>query len=190
MTLTKNVAFLLLISLLSFSACQKDTNGNSDDDMIIDDDITIIDDDEGSPPPPALFVNASVTGTVVDQNGQALENVNISVNTENIQTDENGVFILKNIQLNKYGALISAEKDGYYYNAKMIRPEKDKMAFTKMMMIEKATTDAKAPVRTIPRFSPTTSAVAIARYGRVRAARPFEFPKAFSHTNRPCSVWP
>jgi len=125
----KKLPYLLLITLFFFGACKND-DSSMDDPFIVEDDIVI-------PPPPVSFLNGSITGTVIDKAGNALENVNIVSNNNTTSTDQNGVFTFKDIQLNEYGALVTAEKDGYYYNAKVIRPEKDKMTFTKIMLIEK-----------------------------------------------------
>ena len=128
---TKTLSLLLAVCLCLFSTCKKE------DSIVIDDPVITTPDENFNPPPPPVFINGSVTGTVVDENGEPLEGVNITTNTINTATDQNGVFILKDISLDQHGALVTAEKDGYYYNAKTIRPESGLMVYTKMMLLEK-----------------------------------------------------
>ncbi len=127
----RKLSYFFLISLFLFSACKNDDSPALDDPIIMEDDTVL------PPPPTASYVNGSISGTVIDKAGNALADVNIVSNNNTTTTDQNGVFAFKDIQLNSFGALVTAEKDGYYYNAKVIRPEKDKMAFTKIMLLEK-----------------------------------------------------
>jgi len=127
----RKLSYLFLINLFVFGACKNDDSTSMDDPIIIEDDMVF------PPPPPASYLNGSITGTVVDKAGNALEDVTIISNNNTTETDQNGVFTFKDIQINKFGALVTAEKDGYYYNAKVIRPEEDKMSFTKIMLLEK-----------------------------------------------------
>jgi len=111
-----------LLSLLAFSACKKDK---------------ITDTEEIFNPTPEVFINGSVAGLVLDLNQEPLENATVRVGTHSTVSDVNGVFTFKNINLGKTGALLTAEKDGYFYNAKFIRPDLNKMAFTKFKLTEK-----------------------------------------------------
>ncbi len=122
----RKLSYFFLITLFLCGACKNDDSVLAEDDMVF-------------PPsfPTASYLNGSVSGTVIDKAGNPLADVTISSNNNTTETDENGVFLFKDIQLNEYGALVTAEKDGYHYNAKVIRPEKDKMAFTKIMLLEK-----------------------------------------------------
>ncbi len=123
----KKLSFLTLISLLFITACKKDDDSPQ----------SII---ENLAPPAPSYVSASVMGTVINKAGSPIQNVIISANNNTTTTDENGVFLFNDIQVNEHGGLITAEKDGFYYNAKMIRPKKNKMTFTKIMLIEKTVT--------------------------------------------------
>ncbi|MFT4664646.1 MAG: hypothetical protein ACI9XB_001592 [Gammaproteobacteria bacterium] len=118
----KKIIFPLLVLLLAFSACKKDE---------ITDDTVIIN------PPATVFVSGSISGVVMDANHQPLAGASISVASSNVVSDENGVFLFRDIQLADRGALVTAEKDGYFYSAKFVRPTLNKMSFTKFKLTEK-----------------------------------------------------
>lgn len=61
-------------------------------------------------------------GNVIDVNGNAVENVTISIGSDQVQTDDNGVFILKDAKVNKRFAFIKAEKNGYIHGSRSVVP--------------------------------------------------------------------
>lgn len=115
-----NLALLLVMTLL-FS-CREDIN-------IVDSDIRV--------DPPEIIINASVSGIVIDELGVPIEDALIRVGTNFRNTDENGVFIFKDIEMNEYGTLITAVKQGYFNGAKFVTPQLNKMSFTKFMLLAK-----------------------------------------------------
>lgn len=119
----KKLILPLLVVLLAFSACKKDQ---------ITDDTVVIN------PPATVFVNGSVSGVVMDDDHQPLSGASVSIGSNNVVSDENGVFMFRDIQMADRGALVTAEKDGYFYNAKFVKPTLNKISFTKFKLIEKA----------------------------------------------------
>ncbi len=119
----KKLILPLVVLLLAFSSCKKDE---------ITDETVIIN------PPATVFVSGSISGVVLDANHQPLLGANVSVGSSTVISDENGVFIFRDIQLADRGALVTAEKEGYFYNAKFVRPTLNKMSFTKFKLTEKA----------------------------------------------------
>ncbi|MFK7808785.1 MAG: carboxypeptidase-like regulatory domain-containing protein [Saprospiraceae bacterium] len=122
MNITYKLSFLLLLSLLVFSSCKKDQI--TEEEMIISS-------------TPEIIVDGSLSGVILDDNHQPLAGAEVRVGPDMVISDVNGVFFFRNIPLDKKGALITAEKDGYFYNSKFIRPSLNKMAFTKFKLIEK-----------------------------------------------------
>ena len=68
-----------------------------------------------------LLVSGSVYGIISDEYGAPAQGVKVSHNTSTVQTDVNGVFILKDQFLNKAGAQIRIEKSGYYQSNKFTK---------------------------------------------------------------------
>ncbi|HHS95423.1 MAG TPA: carboxypeptidase regulatory-like domain-containing protein, partial [Phaeodactylibacter sp.] len=122
MTRLKRLNLLLLFSLLLFSACKKDHI--SDEEIIIH-------------PDPVVIVNASVYGQVLNSSGSPLPNASVRISTEEVFTDQNGVFIFNDVEMKESGELIRAEKDGYFYNAKFVRPQLNKKSIVKLQLIQK-----------------------------------------------------
>ncbi len=125
----KKYSFLLLLFLLVFSSCKKDP---IEGDTIPKTGFT-------NTEIPALksIVDGSFTGVVLDDNHQPIADAEVRVGPNSIRSDANGVFSFKNIPLDEAGALVTAHKDGYFYNSKFIRPALNKMAYTKFKLIEK-----------------------------------------------------
>ncbi len=130
MNVLKNIGFLFLLTTLLFSSCRKDNEI------------------QGSFPPdvpiPEVLVNGSFYGQVVDEANQAIENTIISVGTHTIETDENGFFYFNDIEINNKGSLVTAQRDGYFYNAKFVKSKLNTKNFVKIQMIKKNLTDSFA----------------------------------------------
>ena len=126
MTFFKKIGLLFLFAALIFTACRKDEeiNGNFEPVLTI----------------PEVIVNGSIAGTVTNTNGQAIENVTISLDGDTRLTDENGYFSFQNIEINSKGSLITMEKEGYFFNAKFVDSKLNRQNFTRVMMIEKILT--------------------------------------------------
>jgi len=118
---------ILLLTLMMFTACRKDE---------IIDDVIIIN------PTPTEIIEGSISGLVMDTDGQPLADVNIQVGTNNTETDENGFFIFNSISMPETGALVIAQKNGYFYNSKMVRPNLNNLAHTRFKMITQTLTDS------------------------------------------------
>ncbi|MFK7808784.1 MAG: carboxypeptidase-like regulatory domain-containing protein [Saprospiraceae bacterium] len=133
MNITKKLSFLLLLSLLIFSSCKKDDNTEP---TTIDQGVTFTPINNPTNDI-VVIVDGSLSGVVLDDNHQPLADAEVRVGPNTVFSDANGVFTFKNIPLNEKGALVTAHKDGYFYNSKFIRPELNEMAYTKFKLIEK-----------------------------------------------------
>ncbi|MFD2725227.1 carboxypeptidase-like regulatory domain-containing protein [Hyunsoonleella rubra] len=67
-------------------------------------------------------ITRSFLGNVVDSNGNPLENVTITIGTDQVQTDENGVFSFEDAQVNQRFAYVKAEKAGYIHGSRALVP--------------------------------------------------------------------
>lgn len=63
-----------------------------------------------------LAINAQVnlTGIILNEDNQAVNNAFVSLSDNMVETDENGVFSFKNVELSTDGSLIKVEKFGYF----------------------------------------------------------------------------
>lgn len=82
---------------------------------------------------PDLYVG-SISGKVVNENLEPLAEVNINVRGEEISTDENGYFNLRDIQLDAQGTLITASRENYWTITKLVVPSKAQQNQTRIML--------------------------------------------------------
>jgi len=122
MKFIKSIGLLTLFALLALSSCRKDKI--TEDDQIIN-------------PEPAVFFNGSISGVIVDESEEGVPNAEVTFGTNSMTTDENGYFLFKNVSINEKGSLVTAEKEGYFYNAKFVGSRLNKTNYTKIKMIEK-----------------------------------------------------
>lgn len=128
-SLKKN-SILFFLAVLLFAACRKD-----------EETVGIIPPTGTSTPPvPEVFVNGSFSGVVVDEANQFVEGVLISFDDKMSTTDENGFFSFRDVDINSKGSLVTAEKSGYFYNAKFVRSELNTHNFTEIKLIQKTLT--------------------------------------------------
>lgn len=85
---------------------------------------------------PAVYVNTSITGVVSDEDGNPIEGVLITVDQEQTNTDDNGFFYLKDIQANKNGASVQAERSGFFTTSKLIYPSLNRVEYVEITMLE------------------------------------------------------
>lgn len=83
-----------------------------------------------------IEITRDFIGNVIDVNNNAIENVFISIGNETVQTDENGVFILKNADVNERFAFIKAEKAGYIHGSRSVMPTNGVNKVTIMLLKE------------------------------------------------------
>ena len=116
----KTVFCLTLFIALFFSACKKDDDQSN-----------------SSPDTTSVIVTASVSGIITNQEDIPLNDVMINLSTNTAMTDQNGYFSFQNVNINTKGSLITAEKDGYFHNAKFVHSKANKQNFTKIKLLEK-----------------------------------------------------
>ena len=112
----KNFRFILsLVIVLStlFTSCDPKDSNDSSLDPGENNEATL---DLGS------SIQRDFMGRIVDQANLPLENVNITIGGKVASTDENGMFIISNTDVNEYQAFITAEKSGYLKGMRSVVP--------------------------------------------------------------------
>ncbi|WP_162128411.1 hypothetical protein [Flavobacterium phycosphaerae] len=131
-----------LFLVLTFSGCNPNDGtsglGNTNDDIFV----------QGF----GGKVDRDFIGQVVDTNNQPIQNADITIGDATVQTDVNGVFIIKNAEVRERFAYITAKKTGYIDGSRSLVPTTGKNN-VKIMLLP------NTPVQTIP--SDTASEVAL-----------------------------
>ena len=86
---------------------------------------------------PIIKVVSTIKGRVIDEANFPIQDVVVSIDGNPVITDKNGVFLFDNMEFNKNGTLISAEKSGYYIGSKMVNPELGTESFTLIQLLTK-----------------------------------------------------
>lgn len=96
----KNKLLFILLAVLFFSSCRKDD---------------IVDTSINPPPAAEVFYSADIIGKVIDQDGIAIENADVSVAGQVISTDVNGLFRWEDLNMAaQYGTYLETKAEGYF----------------------------------------------------------------------------
>lgn len=125
-TLIKLVSFLFFIIILAQSSCKKS------DDIV------------SGPPvlePPvisndAIKVNATITGSVTDENNKPVANASVTSDTYTGSTDAMGNFSFKNINISAANGHVTVIKPGYFKGIRSFVTEAGKNNFVKIQLIK------------------------------------------------------
>lgn len=82
-------------------------------------------------------ITADFFGRVVDENGNAITNANITIGSVSTVTDNNGVFKLDQASVPAKLAYVKAEKAGYFLGAKSIIPVAGSHNFVPITLVQK-----------------------------------------------------
>lgn len=125
-------AFACFFCIVLFS-CQRDPNvilpGNNTDTLGL----------PGSNEPDQ-FTIASVSGKIVDENGQALKNAKVSGGGKITYTNEYGIFRLNNISVSQHFTVVNVSKEGYFNGLRTLLSRTDGNAFIKIKLTRKQLT--------------------------------------------------
>jgi len=122
----KNFACLLLFLGLAFQSCQKEglidpINSNTPLNYEV----------------PVKEINASLSGIVINESGTPISGATVEIGTSQKISDENGVFLFKNISMNEFGTLVRINRLGYFTATQMINPRAEKRSNTRVMLLTK-----------------------------------------------------
>ena len=125
----KTKLFLLMCVFGALIGCDRD-NLPSDEQTNNEHDSSLFQENFGN------AINRTIIGNVIDSNQNPIENVIISIGNDQILTDENGVFILENAQINERFAFVKAEKQGYIHGSRAFVPSNGSNKVSIMLLEE------------------------------------------------------
>jgi len=82
-------------------------------------------------------VQASLSGKVVDENNNAVGGAMVKSGSSTAITDNRGLFRFDNIQLDKYAALVTVEKSGYFKAFRTFSASANAVNFVKVKLVPK-----------------------------------------------------
>lgn len=115
--------FIFLLAIGFIQSCQDDIIGETETTTIVTE--------------PQVNITSGVNGIVVDQNGNAIQNVFINYNNQDLKTDENGYFKIEDTSVRESGGYLRLSKAGYFNSYKFFMPEKGVSSFLRVQMITK-----------------------------------------------------
>ena len=86
---------------------------------------------------PGKVINTSILGTVVDENGQAIEGANVSLGDHRIQTNSDGVFSFRDVATFSKATYIKVEKDGFFDGMRLINTSQNVSSYIDFQLIQK-----------------------------------------------------
>ncbi|NRD23306.1 carboxypeptidase regulatory-like domain-containing protein [Winogradskyella litoriviva] len=111
---TKIFSLFLLILCLGFTSCKKDDSiSDGNQQILIPDSFSEYFGNE---------ISRDFLGTVIDKNNLPIEGVTITIGNETALTDGNGVFIIRDADVNQRFGYVKAEKAGYIHGSRSIVP--------------------------------------------------------------------
>ena len=119
---------LITISLLTGNCKKEKSPGGDKNDPVVD------------PLKPVAEVTTTVKGVVVDESGEPLSGVSISVHNESTFTSDLGFFELDGIQVPGNRCVVLSEKDGYFEASRAETPVKDRVTEMRLVMMRKTVT--------------------------------------------------
>lgn len=121
----KRIIFLCLSLLLVFAACRKDEISTTTTTTTTS---------------PAEFVKTTIGGQVVDEAGNPVENATVIIGNDQSQTDENGIFLMRDQVVNKKGAYVRVEKSGFFHGSRTITATANTRNTIKIQLLDNTST--------------------------------------------------
>ena len=82
-------------------------------------------------------VQGTVTGKVVDNSNNAVAGATVKAGSNTTTTDSRGLFRFNNIQLDKYSAVITVEKSGFFKGYRVFSASPNNTNFVKLKLVSK-----------------------------------------------------
>lgn len=76
-------------------------------------------------------------GVVIDEQGEPLANVEMTLGNKTVYTDKNGVFLFRNATTFERRAYVTASKSGYFHGSKTMIVQDEKLHYATIRLIEK-----------------------------------------------------
>ncbi len=118
----KKYTLIIILPLLVFISCRKDIA-----EVLV----------EVNEDPPIVLIESSIRGKVVNETGLAVPFSIVSIENSSTQTDADGFFHLKNIEVKKSGGIIKAQNQAYFDGISHSNFTAEGSSFIEIRMIEK-----------------------------------------------------
>jgi len=82
-------------------------------------------------------VSGTVTGKVIDNNNNAVAGATVKAGSNTTITDSRGLFRFNNIPLDKYAALVTVEKSGFFKGYRVFSASANNTSFVKLKLVPK-----------------------------------------------------
>ena len=125
----KIAKFLLLLSVISFLACENDDQASSQNP---NNDPVVTDFSENF----GTSITASFFGRVVDEQKDPVEGATIKIGSAFATTDAFGVFTITDANAYERFAYITAEKTGYILGSRTLTPSETEINYIEIMLLE------------------------------------------------------
>lgn len=113
---TLSLSFLVL-------SCRQDT----EDQLVI----------KGDPPAPVVNVYGNIFGLVIDENNDPVSDASVIYGNETLTTDEDGLFIFKDVKMNANGTYVQVEKQGFFMGSRRLYPGQNATNYMEVKLLEK-----------------------------------------------------
>src|SRR4030095_1697489 len=123
---TTNCLFICLIISISSLSCKKEVKNESPQTGGSTGTVVI--------PTP---VHGNVAGKVIDNNNNAVAGATVKAGSNTTTTDNRGLFRFNNIQLDKYSAVITVEKAGFFKGYRVFSVSVNNTSFVKLKLVPK-----------------------------------------------------
>ncbi|MEO1259562.1 MAG: carboxypeptidase-like regulatory domain-containing protein [Bacteroidota bacterium] len=121
-SLIKFFVYTLSLTFLVLS-CRKDV----EDQMVIKED----------PPAPVVNVYGNIFGLVLDSNNDPVSDAVVAYDNDVITTDDDGLFLFKNVKMNANGTYVQVEKQGYFAGSRRIYPDQNATSYMEVKLLER-----------------------------------------------------
>ncbi|MDF1695893.1 MAG: SdrD B-like domain-containing protein [Saprospiraceae bacterium] len=116
--------YILFAVFIILAGCRKDEK--IDDPIIID-----------PPSDPTIEVVSGVTGLVIDEDGNPVTDAKVDVYNRQVTTDENGIFYVNNVGLNRSNSHVKVSKSGYFDGLKSFIPALGKKSYVQLQLVKR-----------------------------------------------------
>ena len=82
-------------------------------------------------------VQGTITGKVIDNNNNAVTGATVKAGSNTTTTDDRGLFRFNNIQLDKYSAVVTVEKSGFFKGYRVFSASPNNTNFIKLKLVPK-----------------------------------------------------
>lgn len=127
----QRLGLLAMLLLLALSACRKNV-----DDVIITEDPYLPHVIEFEPD--VSIIQGSLTGFVVDAEGEPVENAQVELGNLQTTTDDYGHFFFQNIEMNSKGQFVTVNKTGFFEGSRRFFPLAGEESRIKIQMLPKS----------------------------------------------------